>query len=207
MADKRITNLSQAGLDLKLIDLGNNSYAMAVQGGGIEGYIGLSGSPAESISASVTRPADTTQYAAGDVVTSSPAAVLTFSGAGRVNGGSGIVIDALLIDSANQTTKPNLELWLFSQAPAIDDDNAAFTPTDAELANLVGIVQFTTGFVGDATAGAGGNCVLPSERTYLPVFYECAAAVTALYGVLVARNTYTPVSGEVFSVKLKVAQN
>lgn len=132
---------------------------------------------------------------------------LTFAGVGRVSGGTGLLVDALLIDSANQATKPSLELWLFSTAPAMDNDNAVFTPTDAELAALLGIIQFQTAFVGDATAGAGGNSVIPSERTYLPVYLKCASTVTAIYGVLVTRSAYTPVSGEIFTVILKVVQD
>lgn len=146
-------------------------------------------------------------YAAGEVITSTVPAALTFAGVGRVSGGTGLLVDALLIDSANQATKPSLELWLFSTAPAMDNDNAVFTPTDAELAALLGIIQFQTAFVGDATAGAGGNSVIPSERTYLPVYLKCASTVTAIYGVLVTRSAYTPVSGEIFTVILKVVQD
>jgi hypothetical protein len=59
------------------------------------------------------------------------------------------------VDSANQTVKATVELWLFDTTFTPDNDNAAFTPTDAELLTLVGIIQFSTWFVGDATAAAG----------------------------------------------------
>lgn len=170
------------------------------------------------IQTSFTRPADTTAYAAGDAMSNSTSApdALTFADVARFLGGGGEILGALLLDSANQATKPSCELWLFcgSAAPVPDNDNAVFTPTDAELANLVGVIVFdgvTAGwaYVGDATVGAGGNVVIPgrigpsgagAHRVGLP--FVCNAASDDLFGLVVARNAYTPVSGEVFTFTL-----
>lgn len=161
----------------------------------------------KTITASFTRPNDTTQYAAGEVITAATAAVMEFTKVGRdAQRGAGVIVDAILVDSAAQTTKLSAELWLFTSAMTMDNDNAVFTPTDTELLDLVGVIQFTTAFVGDATAGANGNCVLQAERTYLPINYQCKIGVTSLYGVLVTRNAYTPVAQESFAVLLKIIQ-
>jgi hypothetical protein len=174
-----------------------------------EAHVGEVGGKTVTVTGTVTRPAlDTNQYTAGDVVcgsTSAPA-VITFAGCARANSGTGVIVGAHCVDSANQTTKPQLELWLFDTTVTPDNDNAVFTPTDAELLTLVGIIQFGTWYVGDATAAAGGNIV--SLATLVNhIAFDCGAAVTALYGVLVARNAYTPVADEVFSVRLRILQD
>ena len=159
------------------------------------------------VSASKTRPSDTTAYAAGDVLNESTSAgtVFTLDNCARYNAGTGVITGALIQDSANQSTKAQLELWLFSVAPTSDNDNAVFTPTDSELDNLVGVISFPETYVGDATSGAGGNCVYSAGQVNIP--FSCAAADDQLYGVVVVRNAYTPVSAEVFRVSLLISQD
>jgi hypothetical protein len=172
--------------------------------------------PRKIATASMTRPADTAVYASGDAVTTSTSApvVLTITNMGRFNGGGGDIVAATLLDSANQATKPDLELWIFNASPTPDNDNAVFTPTDAELATLVGIIEFkgvTKSYIGDATAGAGGNIIIPGTQAgttvpRLSIPFVCGASLTSLYGLYVIRNAYTPVSGEIFTVMLSVEQ-
>lgn len=160
-----------------------------------------------TIAGSFTRPSDTTAYAAGDVVSDSTSAptVITFSNATKESGGFGTLVHAICIDSANVATKPDLELWLFDTTVTPDNDNAAFTPTDAELLTLVGVIPFPTASfkVGDATVGAGGNSVCSVADINIP-FKTVGATNSSLYGVLVVRNAYVPVSAESFSFRLKV---
>lgn len=172
-----------------------------------EAFAGFVGAKQVNSSTNFTRPADTTAYAAGDAVTNSTSApvVLTFASVARANGGSGVVIAAQMVDSASQATKGNFELWLFDTTVTPDNDNAVFTPTDAECATLIGIVQFATAFVGDATAGAGGNAVYVAQGLTIP--FTCGGASTSIFGLLVLRNAYTPVSAEVFTIRLTVIQN
>jgi len=158
------------------------------------------------ISASVTRPADTTAYTSGDVVCNSTTAptIITFNRASHQSAGSGVLKHAKVISSAYVATAPVLELWLFDTAVTMDNDNAAFTPTDAELATLVTVVSFPAASykIGDATAGVGGNHVC--EATLDVPFTTVGANVNALYGVLVARNAYVPISGEIFTLQLVI---
>lgn len=160
-----------------------------------------------SVAASYTRPGDTTPYNAGDVIcnsTSAPAALQFAAASLDPLVRAGVIAHATLVCGANQATKLDAELWLFTAAPAMDNDNAAFTPTDAELDNLAGIISLTASAakVGDATAGAAGNCVIEAPNLALP--FQCAAGSTALFGVLVARNVYTPVASETFRVALRI---
>lgn len=166
------------------------------------------GALTEIVSSSFTRPANATQFTAGDVVgNTGTAAVMTFADCAQAVGGSGTIVSGLLLDGANPATKLDAELWLFSVAPTAVADNAAFAPSDAELASLVGIVPFPVAdwFVGKADVGADGNAVCLGSKGVFP--FACASGDTDLYGVLVARNTYTPVSGGVFTVKLAIQQD
>lgn len=161
------------------------------------------------ITASFTRPNDTTAYAAGDAVTNSTSApaALTFTSAADSNGGSGMIVGARLVDSAAQATKGQFELWVFAgaAAPTPDNDNAAFTPTDAELANIITVIPFTTPYTGDATAGAGGNCVYLADG--VNAVFKCDSGTPNLFGLVVVRNAYTPVAQEVFTCILQIVQD
>ncbi len=172
-----------------------------------ENHLGFTSSKQKTVSASVTRPSDTTTYAAGDAVTNSTSApsVMTFDAVARANAGNGVIIGAVLIDSANQTLKGQFELWLFDTTFTPDNDNSAFTPTDAETETIIGVIPFNSWFVGDATSGAGGNAVCHVQGLSIP--FTCGGAVDDIFGLIVVRNAYVPVSAEKFTVRLQVIQN
>ncbi len=159
------------------------------------------------VNGSVTRPADATAYAAGDAVTDSTSAptVVTFTNCAPANGGSGVIIGATMIDSANKATKGIFDLFLFDTTFTPDNDNAAISPTDAEMETLIGVIPFDTSVIGDPTADAAGNAVYQAPLLNLP--FVCGGASRNLFGQLVARNAYTPVSGEKFTVRLTIQQN
>ena len=167
----------------------------------------VSGGRTVTVDASFTRPGDTSAYAPGDVVNNSTSAgtVLTFTNVVRKAGGSGVILNALLIDGASQATKLDCELFLFDTTLTADNDNSPFTPTDAELGTCVGVIDFgASPFLGDATVGAGGNCVYSAGGLNLPIV---AVGGQSLFGVLVARNAYTPTNAETFRVRLSVLQD
>lgn len=154
-----------------------------------------------SSSANVTRPNNATPYAIGDVVNdgATPGARLNFTG---LPARGGEIRSAVCVSSAYVAVSPDLELWLFSSdITDLDADNATWTPTDAQLATLVGVIAFPTASFkgGDLTAGAGGNMACVVKDAGLVI------SQTALYGVLVVRNAYVPVANEKFTVTLKVS--
>jgi hypothetical protein len=68
-----------------------------------------------TLSDSITRPANTTAYAAGDVisaVTTNDHYAFDSSKAGQLRGK---IEMARMMVLANQSTKPDLELWLFAE--------------------------------------------------------------------------------------------
>ena len=154
----------------------------------------------------LTRPSNTTAYAAGDVISAVTSNDhYTFTGVVEYDGaGTACIESALLIDSANQSTKPDLELWLFSSDIAEVADNSAFAPTDAEMATLIGIIPFPVGnfYAGDATSGAVGNCACPLHGLNIPI--KVGPGANVIYGQLVVRNAYTPVSAEIFTCILGI---
>ena len=162
-----------------------------------------------SISA-LTRPADTTAYAAGDVISDATGdAHFTFAESLRPGNKkshlSGSIATVRLHSSANVATKLDAELWLFHTDIADVADNAAFAPTDAEALTLVGIISFATANwkEGNAGADAAGNAVIEARNLGLAL----RGASPTLYGQLVARNAYIPVSGEIFTCELIISQD
>lgn len=205
-ATKEVTHSGDTA-DVQLVQLVGVTGAEGSRTVVEEPFIGFVGSKQKTISTNFTRPADTNAYAAGDAVTNSTSApsILTFDAVARANAGSGVIVGAVLIDSANQATKGQFELWLYDTSFSADNDNAAFTPSDGETETLIGVIEFNIPKVGDATSGAGGNCVYPVPNLSIP--YTCGGSSDDIFGLLVVRNAYTPVSAEKFTVRLFVVQN
>lgn len=171
-----------------------------------EAHLGQVGGHSVTPSGAVTRPSDTNAYTAGDAITDSTSApsAMTIAGAARVAAGSGTIIAARLTSSANVATKAQIEAWIFTAAPTPDNDNVPFTPTDAEMLTCVAVIPLNTWYVGDATAGAGGNAIALSD----PVNRNFKlSSGTSLYCLLVVRNAYVPVSAEVFTLTLSILQD
>lgn len=159
-----------------------------------------------AVSSAITRPNNATQYAAGDVVAAvTTSNHFTFAGATSKAGGTGRITNARITSSANQSTKLDGELWLFHTDIAEVGDNVAFAPSDAEMLTRIGIIDFATAswVAGKSDSGADGNS--GCETTGLDIVFK--AATTDIYDVLVARNTYTPVSSEVFTIQLMIEQD
>lgn len=164
-----------------------------------------------TVSANFTRPNDTNAYQAGDVVADSTtaAAVITIplQGPGGTVGklGSGLLMTATLLSSANVATKLDGRLWIFDTAPAsYGNDNEALTLTDAEMRTVLQVILFPTGswVAGDATVGAGGNAMCNAQSLWLPI--NTTKDANAIYCVLEARNAYVPVAQERFDLRLGV---
>lgn len=170
-----------------------------------EAVIGKTVVPFTTINTSVTRPADTTAYAVNDTwsdSTSAPTAGgFTFTNAARLSGGSGIITDAVITSSADPATTLQGEIWIFDQAGTNINDNAAFTMSDADVLNLVGVIPFT---LASTVAGSGTNSF--SHINGLNIGFTCVGTANLRFLVKV-KNTYTPTSAEVLNVKLKIAQS
>jgi len=147
--------------------------------------------------ASITRPNNATQYAAGDVIGTASTHVLSFASNLIAKGANKFLYRAHIVSSESPATAPQLELWLFNKAPAAQADNAAFAVTDAEMLQLLGVIPMATSYVGLAS----GNRFIDSDSS-TPIVWnaDSVGSTSDLFGVLVVRNTYTPVANEVFTV-------
>lgn len=153
-----------------------------------------------------TRPANVTPYTIGDVIDDDNSADngWLFADAARFAGGSGFIMEAMLLDSSNETTKLSADLLLFKTQPTSPNDNETNGVSDTDLLELIGVVSFDDTNVINVAAGSSGNCVYIAKNIAIP--FTCHSSDTDLYGLLVTKNAYVPISGEVFTIKLKLLQ-
>lgn len=160
------------------------------------------------LNAVLTRSADTTAYAAGDIVANSATVpvVNVLANAALANSRGGVINSLILIDSNKATTAGDFELWLFNAAYTATNDNAAFAPTDAEAATVEAIISLpgSASIIGNAGTAAAGNRIYQINN--IDKEFRCAASSKNLWWALVARNAYEPVSAEIFTLKLDIAQ-
>jgi len=154
-----------------------------------------------------TRPADTTAYSAGDVVSESTSAgtTWTFPAVVHTNGGGGRITRAAVVD--DDTGHSNqLSLLLFTVTPtsALDDNGANTGPLDADSDNFIGSIDF------DAMKdfGTGQSFATASVgNSKLPLAFKCEEGDKAIYGILIAVDALTPTSAEKFRVILHIEQD
>jgi len=158
-------------------------------------------------STTVTRPADTAVYAAGDLVANSTTAgsvvPLSFATAALSSGGTFLVRKVRLSKTSVTTSGASFRLWLFTTTPTIatTGDNGVFATVVSGAAGFIGTATVSAmsaladGAVGNAAADTGNDMMVD------------LSSGTTIYGLIEARGAYTPTSGEVFTVTLELAQN
>lgn len=134
-------------------------------------------------------------YASGDFV-GTDATPLTFSGCARVNAGSGIIVGAVLVDAAVQSIAG--ELWLFDTTITPPADSAAWSISDADAANCIGIIPFSTYYA------SALNSVSPVNN--LGIAFVCGAGVKTLFGAFVTRGAPTYASNDL-TIRLRILQD
>lgn len=145
--------------------------------------------------ASATRPANTTAYAAGDVVGAS-AATWTFANIGPTGGGKVLITGASFrIDtSAVLSGETSYRLHLYSVTPpSALADNAAFDLPSGDRASYLGFINL--GYTEDL------GSTLYTELTGLNKQINLASS--SLYGYLVTAGGYTPNSAQVYNITLQ----
>lgn len=155
---------------------------------------------------SVTRPANTTQYTAGDAIsdnatTPTAAGYFALDFEGLQQGGL-TLLDFTLHKSDQDQTSADIFLLLFTTAPAFAgwEDNAALAITDAEMQECKGVIKF------DADDWA--NVITGDIQTVSkPIGIVAAASTSTIYGIMVAGAGYTPGSEEVFTLTVHAIQD
>jgi hypothetical protein len=160
--------------------------------------------PTDLVGASFTRPADTTAYAVGDLVSNSTTAgsvaALEFTVIGTA-GDKGTLDFATIRKTGTGVANAAFRLHLFKDAPATitNGDNGAFSVSGA--ADYVGALDIVVDRA--LTDGAFGRG-LPVIGIPLP--FECATGVLKLFGHIEARGAYSPALSEVFYPVLGVSR-
>jgi len=155
-----------------------------------------------------TRPADTNNYGAGDVVSESTSTgtAWTFANAAARKGGSGTIVRAVVTDDDTGHTQA-FRLLLFNITPTGNlDDNAANTePLSGTDDNFIGAIEFDA--LVDLGTGYSYATAVPGNSN-LPLPFKCANGDADIYGVLVLNAAMTDESSaEVFRVILQVVQD
>lgn len=169
----------------------------------------MNGRPA-LISANFTRPADTTQYAANDLVANSTTAgsvvPMTFSGVGLGQNRQFSVLSAVMRKTSNTLTVAQFKLHLFKVIPTVTNgDNGAFsiaTQGDKWIGSLSGLLNRQA--VLPANSKAMGYLTPDDGLGAIDGILEAGA--TDLFGIVEAIGAYTPASAEVLTFELNVLQ-
>jgi hypothetical protein len=177
------------------VDIGDVDVKSIAAG---ETHLGEVGQAADFIEATVTRPANATQYAVDDVLADSTPNVVTLTDMARVDAGTGCIVKGVMITNTVQGTKAVVRLLIFDTIYTPVNDNAALTLPDGEAATLLGYIDF------DVYQASALN-VMYQKDVNIP--FKTGAASKDLFALPVLKSTYTPVSGETFTFRLSVEQN
>jgi hypothetical protein len=147
-----------------------------------------------------TRPADTTAYAALDVLGQDPAANLVFTGVGSVAGGHVIIMDVSFRQDvgAIPSGQDGFRLHLFDAAPTAIIDNATFNLIAADRTKYLGSIDLSSSLdLGDTIWSRSNN-----------INFKCklASASTTIYGVLQTIAAFTPSASTVRNVRISGIQ-
>ena len=153
-----------------------------------------------------TRPADTTAYAAVDLVANSTTAgsvvPLLFDLAPLNGRSTGKVAGCVLRKSTVTATLATFILQLFvNTSPTVTNgDNGALVVTAADIANYIGSVSLDLATGGSAIAGG------PLVKLGSPAFgaITFSSRQKRLFGLLMANAAYVPASAETFDLALNI---
>jgi hypothetical protein len=154
----------------------------------------------------LTRPADTTAYTAGDVVSNSTSAttLIDLASAVRVNGGSGYIVRVDLATDKKSIT-PRFRVHFFNASnPTVSVDNAAHRGLYADVAKRLGWVDLPAMTTGTDTTNSTMSRT-SNDGCRLPVV--AGGATTSLYALLEALDAFTPASGQKFTLTIMVDGN
>lgn len=151
------------------------------------------------VSNTITRPANTTQYTAGDIIANSAtaASVTPFTFADVCRESQVTRIERIrILKSGTSVTNANFRVHFYSGDPGVpsNGDNGAFLTS---VAKWIGSADVTCDRAG--TDGAIGTGL---SLTNTPMTVKVGTN-HILYALLEARGAYTPASGETFTIKIE----
>ena len=168
--------------------------------GGIGSAVSLSGSNTRKWATdTITFGAGAGAHNAGDVLSTDTGEILEFDvSAWIAAGGSGIILSSLVtLNQAPFTNQAGYTLHLFTAAPTVIADNAAWVLVAAELATYIGSIDISV-----MKTGTNASYALDIGHN---LDFTLASGSTKLYGQLVCKGTDTTVNGKIMTVNLGIA--
>jgi len=130
-----------------------------------------------SVQIDITVASSASAYSSGDMV----GAEVTLTGAARINGGTGKITGIRVEDDAGQSVA--CELWIFDTTVTEPADNAAWSISDADAANIVAVIPVS------AYYASALNSVAPIPNLSVP--FKCTGSISNLFMCFVTRGTPT----------------
>jgi hypothetical protein len=168
-------------------------------------FVNATGSSENNIAVELTRPADTTAYAALDAIsdsTSAPTVVYTFTNLSRANGKGGYIVKAQ-IATDQKTCTARFRLHLFDTAPTAINDNSSYLSLYANKAIRLGTIDFAA----TATEDPTNSTQAIAQSVDIRLKYLPTGSSRTIYGLLETLDAFTPASGQKFYIKLSVDNN
>lgn len=157
---------------------------------------------------SFARPANTTQYAANDIVANSATAADVIPLVFNVGIKSGYLDAARFYKSGATVTAASFEVHLFSAVPVVaNGDNGAWTiDTAKDYLGVIACDLSSSSHVG--TVGAWQTFAFLRGTQHSVLVFDLdrnASEDYKIYGLIKVKGTYTPESGETFNIWLECA--
>ncbi len=150
-----------------------------------------------AVSASFTRPNDTTAYASGDLVADNTTAGSVHPMQFTLPTANFKLQRVGIVKSVAANTNASFRLHLYSNGPTVaNGDNAAWSTSESSYLGDVDIDCTTRTFTDNAQ---GFGLFVTSD---VPAYLAINPSTLLVYGLLEARGAYTPAALEVFTVKL-----
>lgn len=146
--------------------------------------------PSFRVTDAITRPANTTTYTIGDVVTDNIARAFQFLDIANEKGTPFWLLHALLVSNNVPTVAGTFYLHLYKNPIVPAADNSAFAPGLLTAHDLLGTVIFDYALKQSAV-----TYYYASELSYL--YCTPDPDRDDIFGVLTAGSSYVPASGEV----------
>lgn len=158
------------------------------------------------VSASVTRPANTVAYAAGEAVcasTSADCTPLAFP-AGKIPDGAGVITGVRLMKSGTVTANASFIIELYDAVPTVVGvhDASSYSPLWADRATYLGYATCSQPVLN--ADNVAFDCTLSNPAGNLAFKSDASQQI---YGMIQASGAYVPSSSEVFEVTLSELQD
>jgi hypothetical protein len=164
-----------------------------------EAHIGQIGGVLVPVVTEVTRPSDTTAYAANDAIAPTVTAVWTFTGAARASGKSGAIVVAIaMCDNVANTAR--LEVDVYMTAPTAIADNAEATQLYTNKSIYLGTITFP------ALVKKTANSTMVTAYAF-PALPFATSGSANLFGIVRTLDAFTPASGSKYALEFLVSQD